>query len=112
MSVRRARCWSFVLLGVLLMLGHVCELPVESLAVVGHAEANGGHDHDGALHAGSCEAATTTASSLHVAAPPADVMPRSLDGVIVVADVLRDVTAATSPPSSPPLFLLHAALLI
>ena len=105
--------WIFLILSLLLLTGHVCVLPTH-----GHAEpvpmpAGAGHSHDGGagdgVHGASCEALRSSWGSATVA-PSA---------VTVVADVVapcrrwigRSDTRKTVA-TSPPLFLLHAALLI
>lgn len=105
--------WIFLILSLLLLTGHVCVLPTH-----GHAEpvpmpAGAGHSHDGGagdgVHGASCEALRSSWGSATVA-PSA---------VTVVADVVapcrRWIGRSDTPKTvatSPPLFLLHAALLI
>ena len=108
---RRGRCWPLIALGVVLLLGHVCELPLHEPLVLAHAEAGDAHGHDDSVHAGSCEAVATTTSDVPSSTPLADVTVPCRHLVVAVADVVHGAAVDASPPS-PPLFLLHAALLI
>jgi hypothetical protein len=105
--------WVFLILSLPLLTGHVCVRPTH-----GHAEpparpADAGHSHDGGegdgVHGASCEALRSSGGTPTVAPSAA----------FVVADALAPCrrwiectdTPKTAAPS-PPLFLLHAALLI
>ena len=99
---------SLIVLGVLLMLGHVCELPVETPSIIGHAEAEESDGHGDSIHAASCEAAA--------AGPVAPVVVEAvavavLDPAPPAVDAVRAVPLRTAT-ASPPLFLLHASFLI
>jgi len=92
-------------LAIVLLLGHVCVLPTHTHA----ASPDRAHSHDTAeIHATSCEALR----SLGAASP---VVP-SIQVVMAspIARAESQVTAGSPSPSakSPPLFLLHASLLI
>jgi hypothetical protein len=99
-----------LLILVLTLVGHVCVLPLH-----GHGESPA-HDADtshhgpnDSVHASSCEAVRSAAPT----APCAVVISTSL--VAPSALTIRDEVPPLSlpqPTSSPPLFLLHAALLI
>ena len=104
--------WLLMVLGVLLVLGHVCELPTEALLTTGHAEAGEHDSHGDSIHAGSCEA-VTTAGGASVAVPlTAGDLPLS-DRLAPTHNVARGVLPTRSSPSpAPALFLLHLALLI
>lgn len=109
----RRRACSIVLVAVaaFVVMGHICAGPIHAHAgaLTTHSEDHPEHGSDEAAHGGSCEALRTTAN-LDLPALPA----ARLDVVIVA--VLRDAAtapaAAPTPDASPPLFLLHAALLI
>ena len=125
--MRSRRRWStsrslVVVLTLLLLLGHACELPVlaEALAHVhesGH-QAPGHHspDHDPDANEVSCDALIGIRSS--TGGSP-DLGP-SLDtaGVLAVAGAVSSRVAAAPPREStgplrrPPLFLLYASFLI
>lgn len=92
---------------------HVCVLPVGA-----HAPASGAHDghhehESGAagegVHAASCDLAAGTRG-----VPTAAPVPVPQTGPTVASIIVSPAVAPTAPapPDSPPLFLLHAALLI
>jgi hypothetical protein len=110
-SRRRHHRWPLVLLGVMLLLGHVCVLPLHEPVSLAHAGAGDAHGHDDGVHAGSCEAVATATCDLGspLALTEAPALPS--DVTIAITAVVAHVDADASPPS-PPLFLLHAALLI
>jgi hypothetical protein len=97
--------------GVLGVLGHVCAVPLHAHAVP--VEGHGSHDDDAAdhsVHTASCEAAKggfTSAAAL---------VPTRQAAELPMAPLLSDRHLCASPnvptAESPPLFLLHAALLI
>ena len=100
-------------LGLIVVLGHVCVLPADAAGLatlVGHA--HGAHDEpsaDESVHRGSCEAvrsAFTVATPILSVTPAASVRPIAHD---VRRSLERPLPAVAS---SPPLFLLHASLLI
>ena len=92
------------------LIGHICALPHgDDHAAVPHQAS--GHDHNGGdgLHAASCEGLRATSPSWPCA--PQVTMFRNVDpGAPRVARV--SLTSRPQPSSSPPLFLLHVALLI
>jgi hypothetical protein len=115
MRLPRQSYWLLVAVAVLMMLGHICALPFHAHAgaITTHEERHSHHGderpHEDAVHAASCDAAKST--------------PVGLDGVILVP--LGTVVVVGSAPTrhaierdvavvvgSPPLFLLHASLLI
>jgi len=108
---RQVGAWLVLLVAIGAMLGHVCMLPLhahaEDVASRSHAEH---HDSDdaGEYHA-SCEALRTA---------PAQVPQSVLTGSTFVAPLPPLARQAFRVPGrlvrseSPPLFLLHAALLI
>ncbi|HEU5320158.1 MAG TPA: hypothetical protein VFX28_05100 [Methylomirabilota bacterium] len=103
----------------LLVLGHICALPVqahvEPLAVPGGEAAGHGSDAEHHAAASSCEATVTR---------PASAASGGVD-LVALADVVRVVVgpavarcrgteapSACRAPAARPLFLLHASLLI
>jgi hypothetical protein len=103
--------WGLLVLAVVMLMGHICVLPSHS-----HVEATPWHgdggsaDADEAVHAASCEAlpssgitcpAVLTISAFVMATPVEPLKQWVGRGGI-----------APLPTPSPPLFLLHAALLI
>jgi hypothetical protein len=92
-------------------MSHICvgQIHAHAGALTTHSEDHPEHGSDEAAHGGSCEA-LRTATNLDLPA----LLAARLDVVIVT--VLRDAgtvpVAAPTPDTSPPLFLLHAALLI
>jgi hypothetical protein len=105
----RRRYWPIILVGVVLMLAHVCALPAEAVTPVNHAEADEHSGHDDSVHAGSCEAVPTSDAMAPVPIAAADRLLSAPPGSW--APVSRDMASTAVPPSAP-LFLLHAALLI
>jgi hypothetical protein len=99
-----------LLAAILAVVGHVCVVPVHAHAtpVRGH----GSHDHDAddhSVHTASCEALKSSSPvvmpTLVLALAPLTAPPTLL------RHAYDDVAVVTCAPS-PPLFLLHAALLI
>src|SRR5712692_4224905 len=100
-------------LGLIVVLSHVCVLPVHAAGfatLVGHA--HGAHDEpspDESVHGGSCEAVR----SAFAVTPP--VLPATPAAPVFAVTHVRQ-RALQRPLSayatSPPLFLLHASLLI
>ena len=110
---RRSARLGLVAIAIVAILGHVCA-PVVGHAdpVIAHTESHH-HDHDGhdgdILHAASCEALRPPVVQAPLvtqlmAAPRIEIVP-----VRTTASKTELFVIATSPP---PLYLLHAALLI
>ena len=100
-------------LGLFVVLGHTCALPVHAAGLatlVGHS--HGPHDErsaDDSVHGASCEAVRSTFA---VAPPVLTVTPATPARAvtpIVQCPLARPLPALAT---SPPLFLLHASLLI
>jgi len=101
--------WSLALLIVLLVLGHVCELPAYVELVSHHAPA--GHADE---PVDSCDTVSATSSAgpsqmwagldVMTALPVVDVVP--------VGRMSQSFEGSVKQPSRLPLFLLHSALLI
>ena len=97
---------------VLAVVAHICVGPLHAHAgtVTTHGDAHGDRGDDGAAHGGSCD---VLKSSPTLAAPVAAA------SIATVVDLLHDarrvvagVASVPAPGTSPPLFLLHASLLI
>jgi hypothetical protein len=103
---------SVLLLAVVMLVGHICVLPTHGhvAAAPGHGDEAQPHDDDEAVHAGSCEALPSSgiacsavgAISAFVVATPVEPLKQSVGR--------RGMPSVPTP--SPPLFVLHAALLI
>src|SRR5262245_49355259 len=109
--------WLLPILALFLMLGHACELPAfVDLVVTAHPTEDADHaaHHQGHGPELSCDPVDAVASTGSVAAAPL------LDAARVVSpDSPLPTWLRTTPPegakrgpSRPPLFLLHASLLI
>ena len=111
MNRPRATSWLLVGLAIFVVLGHICAAPFHAHAgtVTTHGEDHREGDSDEAAHAGSCEALRAD-FGVHIPAllPTGIVLPVVRDPEIDHAQPEQVV----APTSSPPLFLLHAALLI
>lgn len=103
---------STVVLAVVMLLGHTCALPTHGHAEMGpwHGGEAQSHDADEVVDAGSCEVLRSSG-----VACPAGV---AISAVIVptTGEPLKQPASRGGTPllatASPPLFLLHAALLI
>src|SRR5215813_10362188 len=112
MVLHRTSALFLVAIAVFVVLGHICAAPFHAHAgaVTTHSEDHPERGSDEAAHGGSCEALRTTAPVDLPALPAA-----RLDVVPIPPTLLaREAIAqpAPSPDTSPPLFLLHASLLI
>jgi len=110
-SPGRFSSWLLVGVAIFVVLGHVCATPfhVHAGAVTTHSEDHPEHESDDGAHGGSCEALRTTANLDVPALPPASIT------LVPFSDFRKTSAPTTEPPvstSSPPLFLLHASLLI
>ena len=118
--MRYPRCvkstpWLVVVLGAVLVLGHVCELPA-LVDLVGHATGSTHHQHQADHHPGDSEIAcdaveATNTPSIEVAGAPAMAI-GSLGGLVPPSRIGRTARESITPPPRPPLFLLHRSLLI
>jgi hypothetical protein len=111
MNGRRLSSCLLVGVAIFVVLGHICAAPIHAHAgaVTTHSEDHPESGSDEAVHGGSCEALRAD-SHVNVPAPHPTgmVLP-------VIGDLERlraHPTSTPAPTSSPPLFLLHAALLI
>jgi hypothetical protein len=106
--------WGVVLAAIAVLLGHICAVPLEAAAVPLLDHHAGGANHHGsddqALHAGSCEMARPPVESSFSGVPSLSALARF---EVPVQRVERPFSLPVAPHgTSPPLFLLHAALLI
>src|SRR5262245_13466261 len=97
------------------VVSHVCVLPThahaESIgAAVDHHETADDHGRGESLHAASCEAAANTGGNVPLPVPgTVDRVPHSRAVYVRISVVTTDAALCSK---SPPLFLLHASLLI
>ncbi len=112
LSLRWSR-WALVTIAVATMLGHVCAVPlhVHAGTVTTHDDHAGSAEETDAVHAGSCDAvkAPTVTSDPLVAMAAA---PTPLLDSTVARRVRSKPVPGPVATASPPLFLLHASLLI
>lgn len=106
--------WIFLILSLLLLIGHVRVLPSHGHAEPAAMPAGAAHPHDGGgddgAHGASCEALRSSWVGSATAAPSAAIV-----AAVGVEECRRWIGCSDMPKSSaatPPLFLLHAALLI
>ena len=113
---RHAPRWFLAILCALFVLGHACELPayagLVTAALPSEHDESDAHEHDSELSCEPLDAARAPAS-VQVMPPPVH--------LIVLAPVVTDVSRFSrealfetrhKPPGRPPLFVLHASLLI
>jgi hypothetical protein len=108
-STLRMFLFGLVFLG---LVAHICELPLLALAAEGaaHAKAEEGSGHqDAAVHDASCEAIRPVSTI-----PPLPVVQPRLSVLAAWVPFLPTIPSASPvlPTGSPPLYLVHAALLI
>jgi hypothetical protein len=113
--MRMRRRGSFLSLGLLAvlaltMVGHICVLPHGEDHQRAPRESTGHeHDHGDGAHVASCEGIRSAAPS----SPCTSLVATALIPYVGVPQHARvSTTPRPQPVSSPPLFLLHAALLI
>src|SRR5215813_14602910 len=109
MVLHRTSALFLVAIAVFVVLGHICAAPFHAHAgaLTTHSEDHPERGSDEAAHGGSCEALRAT-PNIDLPALPAvrlDVLPLRA----ILTAIARPITA---PDTSPPLFLLHAVLLI
>jgi hypothetical protein len=111
----RAARLGIVIAAITVLLGHICAVPldVEALTPFDHHSSGGSHGHgsDGdAVHAASCEMARPPVGASFGGVPIASALPRY---EVLVQSVARASALPVTPhATSPPLFLVHSALLI
>jgi hypothetical protein len=92
------------------VLGHICVLPVHAHAVpVEHHGSHGDAPASDFVHAASCDALKSTSASPLIVRPATWVTLAIVDRISLR---LFDTAPASARVEPPPLFLLHAALLI
>ena len=103
--------WTLFVLSVAVLMGHICVLPGHVHADTHATQRDGDHPHnaDEAVHAASCEAVRSAwVGCPIVLAPSVGAVTATL-----VAPPKTWISSSRSPSvKSPPLFLLHASLLI
>jgi hypothetical protein len=104
-----------VVAAIAVLLGHICAVPLdaETMPLLHHHAAGAEHEHGSegeAVHAGSCEMMVAPGASSFNDVPSWSALPRPEAPV----QHLERVSALPVAPHamSPPLFLVHAALLI
>jgi hypothetical protein len=110
---RQVKAWLVLLVAIGAVLGHVCLMPFHAHAdeAASATPGPGGHDDSDAraVYRASCEALRTVPAQL----PPSAVMVSTLASLLPpLAREAPRVPAPVFRAESPPLFLLHAALLI
>jgi hypothetical protein len=110
MLTRRLPSWILVGVAIAIVLGHVCATPMHAHAVAAatHSDDHSEHHHGHAVHGGSCEA-------LRATSPAVPVLQAEVTALPVIDDTGTARALVARPPrpaSSPPLYLLHAVLLI
>lgn len=98
-----------VAVAILMVMGHICAGPLHAHAgaVTTHSEDHPERGSDEAAHGGSCEALRATPNIDLPALPAARLEIVGLTAILPV--IARPLPV---PDTSPPLFLLHAVLLI
>ena len=103
--------WTLLVLSVAALMGHICVLPghVHAETPATQTDADHPHEADEAVHAASCEAMRSAwVGSPIVLAPSVGALTATL-----VGQPKTWIRSSRSPSvKSPPLFLLHASLLI
>jgi hypothetical protein len=102
---------ALLIVAIVAVLGHVCVLPLHAHAAP--VDGHGSHSEDSSdnsVHAASCDALKATS-------PTSSIVPIATSMPLVVVEPVSlrrplDRDAVRAHAESPPLFLLHAALLI
>ena len=100
-------------LGLFMILGHICALPAHAAgldSVLGHTgAAHHGQAADESVHGGSCEAVRP----VFAVQPPVVPVMTAVSVTVATRPVRPSPDRSLTPvAASPPLFLLHASLLI
>ena len=103
--------WTLLVLSVAVLMGHICVLPGHVHTDTPARQTDGDHPHDAdqAVHAASCEAVRPAWTGCPIVLAP------SVGAVTatLVAPSKTWISSSRSPSvKSPPLFLLHASLLL
>ncbi len=109
--------WLLIFAGILAIVGNICEFSGEAhgatLAPEHQSDQLGEPHHHGAAHLTTCENDAVSTNTAHPVAPVAATFTPRLEGFVEPLDVRAvDVGRLSVPLSGPPLFILHAALLI
>ena len=99
---------------ILIVVGNVCEFSGEAHgATLAPEHQSGEPHHHGVAHLTVCENDAASTNSPHYVAPAAATFTPTLEGFVEPLDVRAvDVGRLSVPLSGPPLYILHAALLI
>jgi hypothetical protein len=102
---------------ILIVVGNICEFSGEAhsatLGPVHQSDQSGEPHHHGAAHLTTCENDVVSTSGVHPVAPDAATFTSGLEGFVEPLDVrAAGAGALPAPLSGPPLFIVHAALLI
>jgi hypothetical protein len=103
---------ALLIVAIVAALGHICVLPVHAHAVP--IEGHGSHDDDASensVHTASCDALRTASATPSIVLVPTTVPAINVEPVSLKGHAF-DAAPLSAHPHSPPLFLLHAALLI
>jgi hypothetical protein len=103
---------ALLILAIVAVLGHICVLPVHAHAVP--VEGHSSHDDggsDNSVHTASCDALKTASATPSIVLVPTTVPAINVEPVSLKGHAF-DAAPVSAHPASPPLFLLHAALLI
>lgn len=101
---------AMLIIAIVAVLGHVCVLPVHAHAAPAEShDSHGDEPGDNSVHTASCDALKSTSAAALIV-PAAAWSP--LVAVEAAGPRLFDAAPSRSRAESPPLFLLHAALLI
>jgi len=100
---------TLLIAAIIAVLGHVCVRPVHAHIVPVADHGSHGDEADDSVHAASCDALKSSSAT-------PSIVPVATWTPLVVIESLKlhvfDASPASAYAESPPLFLLHAALLI
>ena len=114
---RFASLWLLLFAAILIVVGNICEFSGDAhgatLAPERQSDQSGEPHHHGAARLSTCENDVVSTSSAHPVAPDEATFTPRLEGFVEPLDVRAVVVGRLPVPlSGPPLFILHAALLI
>jgi len=111
-SARRGSLWTVAVIAIVMVSGHICVLPAHGPIEAATEQAEDQHTHQGdeAIHAASCEGLPSPSTV-------SPVLPGGSSPVVMVSPISLRPTLVNQGRcahslKSPPLFLLHASLLI
>jgi len=115
---RAAPRWLLTIMATLLVLGHACELPAYADLVVPlnltDSPSADGHGHEAEISCDAVDAVSNTTSPVQVMGPLLE-LAQALPIASPVSSWLvtpSSIESSARLPSRPPLFVLHASLLI